>query len=557
MGIAVARPVVTEDRIVVHNPVGYPPRVTHKTAAPRLSSLDGKTIYLIDSRFDDSIDLLRQIQAWFASHMPGVIIKLVSVAGTYSRDDQELWTEVKKNGHAAIIGVGHCSTCAPAVATHAITLETKFGVPTVAIHTSKFDRVVRSVTRVGGLPDAACVFVPQPVMGKSAAELRAYVEGSDPVTGVPVMREIIDALTVGLPVKEGAAQTFDRATPQLVEPDTEEALHALFLNNNWTDKLPIVLPTRERVAAMLAGTTRKPDEIVGRMQPTPNRGLWEYTVEKVAVNAVMAGAKPEYFPVILALAASGATARGSTSSSGAAMAIVNGPIRNEIGMNCGIGAMGPYNHANATIGRAYGLLSQNLQGGSVPGDTFMGSLGNAYTYNSVTFAENEERSPWEPLHVQRGFKADESVVSVFFGCRSTSFGLGLREQFWREHVRDMLMSVDTVTAPTLLLDPITARQFIDRGGFDTKDKLIDFVHETAQMPAARYWDMQLVQNYIYPNATLGVEPLATRLKAGPGELIPMFLKQEINVIVVGGETNGYWQIMGAKNRATVSIDDWR
>ena len=73
-------------------------------------------------------------------------------------------------------------------------------------------------------------------------------------------------------------------------------------------------------------------------------------------------------------------------------------------MNAGIGAMGPYNHANATIGRAYGLLSQNLQGGSVPGETFMGSQGNNYTYNNITFAENEERSPWEPLHVQKGLR---------------------------------------------------------------------------------------------------------------------------------------------------------
>jgi hypothetical protein len=113
------------------------------------------------------------------------------------------------------------------------------------------------------------------------------------------------------------------------------------------------------------------------MQPVEFRAAWEYTVEKVAVNAVMAGAKPEYFPVILALAASQVSARGSTSSSASAMVVVNGPIRHEIGMNSGIGAMGPYNHANATIGRAYGLLSQNLQGGSVPGDTFMGSQGNA------------------------------------------------------------------------------------------------------------------------------------------------------------------------------------
>jgi hypothetical protein len=218
---------------------------------------------------------------------------------------------------------------------------------------------------------------------------------------------------------------FERTTPRLVEPDTEENLQQQFLDNHWTDGLPVVLPTEKRVAAMLAATSRKPDEVVGRMQPTEFRAAWEYTVEKVAVNAVMAGAKPEYFPVILALAASQVTARGSTSSSSSAMVVVNGPIRHEINMNWGTGAMGPYNHANATIGRAYGLLSQNLQGGSEPGVTFMGSQGNSCTYNNVTFAENEERSPWEPLHVQKGYKPTDSAVSIFYGCRSTTFCLGL------------------------------------------------------------------------------------------------------------------------------------
>src|SRR5438552_5141388 len=160
------------------------------------------------------------------------------------------------------------------------------------------------------------------------------------------------------------------------------------------------------------------------MRPSSTRNAWEYTVEKVAVNAVMASARPEYFPVILALAASGASARGSSTSSMAAMAVVNGPIRHELGMNAGIGAMGPYNHANATIGRAWGLLSQNLQGGSEPGQTYLGSQGNNYAYTSITFAENEERSPWTPFHVEHGFAADESAVSPFGGCRSTAFTLG-------------------------------------------------------------------------------------------------------------------------------------
>lgn len=551
--------VKTAPLLTVHNPVGYPPKISRKQPAPRLSGLDGKTIYLIDSKFDDSVELLKQVQAWFSAKMPGVKTELRQMASYYGKDDPALWEEIKANGHAAIIGVGHCSSCAPAVATHAITMETKYAVPTVAIHTDKFVKVVSSVARMGGLQQLPQVFVPQPVMGKSEAELRAYVEGNDPVTGKPVMQEIVNGLTQGLAASAAGEETYARETPRLEEPGTEDDLHALFERNLWTDHLPIVLPTEARVAAMLAGTKRRPEEVVGRMQPTPNRGLWEYTVEKVAVNAVMAGAKPEYFPIILALAATGISARGSTSSSAAVMTVVNGPIRHEAGMNCGVGAMGPYNHANATIGRAYSLLSQNLQGGSVPGQTFMGSLGSNYSYNGITFAENEERSPWEPLHVQKGFDADTSTVTIFHGCRSTTFGLGLRKEHWREHVKDMLLGTDAITAPVLVLDPITARQFIDRGGFDTKAKLIRWLHETAEMPAGRYWDLQLVQNYVHSRATFGESesPKARYIGVPPDTPVRMFEEKDINVVVVGGETNGYWQMMGAHHKATVSVDEWR
>ncbi len=105
--------------------------------------------------------------------------------------------------------------------------------------------------------------------------------------------------------------------------------------------LPIVLPTEARVEAMLKGTSHPPDKVVGRLRPTVFREAWEFTVEKVAVNAVMAGARPEYFPVILALAASGITARSSSTTSFATIPVINGPIRNEIAMNSGIGVMGP------------------------------------------------------------------------------------------------------------------------------------------------------------------------------------------------------------------------
>ena len=436
-------------------------------------------------------------------------------------------------------------------------MESQYGVPTASVQTEVFEEAVKAVAYAKGMPRQRFVFVPMPVMGKSPSELRAYIEGDDPVTSRLVMEEVIEALTKPLSKEDKKKVSFERSTPRFAQPDTEKNLRRLFLENQWTDRLPIVLPTEERVAEMLAGTSHRPDEVVGRMRPTSTREAWEYTVEKVAVNAVMAGAKPEYFPVMLALASTGVSARGSTTSSMAAMVVVNGPIRHELGMNWGTGAMGPYNHANATIGRAYGLLSQNLQGGSEPGRTYLGSQGNNYAYNSITFAENEERSPWEPFHVQHGFRPGDGVVSVFAGCRSTSFSLGLRERHWREHVRNMLRGMNPHNPPILVLDPITARQFLDRGGFDTKEKLIQWLHDSATMPAGVYWDYQLIQNYVYPRALNGEEPYATKLKAAEDEMIPIFRLDDIHVVVVGGETNGYWRIMGGNYRKSVSIDEWR
>src|SRR6185503_12095029 len=321
-----------------------------------------------------------------------------------------------------------------------------------------------------------------------------------------------------------------------VDADTEDNLLRLFEENRWTDYLPIVLPTEERVEAMMAGTSRGRDEIVGSLRPTHYREAWQFTVEKVAVNAVMAGARPEYLPVILALASSGFSARISSTSSMAAMAIVNGPIRNEIGMNSGLGALGPYSHANATIGRAYGLLSQNLQGGSVPGETYMGTLGNWYAYTAC-LPEAEERSPWEPFHVQQGFKPTDSTVSIFFGGWYTHAGQGPRDT-WQSLLIRTLTAVDHYLPPFLVMDPVAARDF-QKLGF-TKQKLIDWCAEHARIPARDYWDNQWIQTLMHPLAVSGVEPYASKLKAKPDELVTLFQPEDINIIVAGGETQGFW-----------------
>lgn len=432
----------------------------------------------------------------------------------------------------------------------------KAGVPTIAIHTHVFARLAKSVATANGMPTARQAFVPQPLVDKSASDLRAYIEGTDPISKRPFMQEIIEGLTLPLNDNDLKGMSFERSNSKLLEPDTEDRLRALFEENNWTDFLPIILPTEERVEAMLRGTSHPRDKIVGRLSPTAFREDWEFDVEKVAVNAVMAGARPEYLPVILAMAASGLTAKSSSTTSFSGIGVVNGPIRHEIGMNVGIGATGPYGHANATIGRAWNLLSQNLQGGSVPGDTYMGSLGNPLSYSFV-FAENEEASPWEPMHLRYGFKPSDSTVTVFRGGRYMSSGFGPREQ-WEEKMLRCLTAADARQSPLVIMDPIVAKLYVDKG-FTTRQHLIDWMAENARLPAREYWNEMWVQTLIHPMAVAGVEPYATNLKAAPDDLIKVYQPQEINIVVTGGQTQGAWRIYeGTRMKnCTVSIDAWR
>jgi hypothetical protein len=429
------------------------------------------------------------------------------------------------------------------------------GVPTVAVHSHVFARLARSVARVNGMATLRQAFVPQPVVGRSPTQLYEYIVGDDPVSGRRFLQEVIDGLAGPPKSEDRDGVSFDRSTPRLLEPAAPEALHARFLEERWTDMLPITLPTEERVQAMLAGTSRGPDEIVGQLRPTLYREFWEFSVEKVAVNAVMAGARPEYLPVILAMCASGETARQSSTSSFAMLGIVNGPIRHELGMNAGIGAFGPYNHANVTIGRAYCLASQNLQGGSVPGETYMGSQGNPYNY-SACVAENEERSPWAPFHTSRGFNATDSVVSLFLGGWYVEHGT-IRDNTWDARFRAQLSATDPYLPPLLACDPIAAHKLRELG-FDTREALCRWLAENSKRPALQLWDHQEMQSLVRPSALLGQEPYASYLNAEPDELVQTYQAEDVNAVVVGGETIGTYKLIGGMMYIEpIRIDEWR
>ena len=208
------------------------------------------------------------------------------------------------------------------------------------------------------------------------------------------------------------------------DEDEQEAMH----ERGWSDGLPLVPPTEERVLRMLDGTSRDPQEVIGLIPPA----LQPATVEKIAINAVMAGCKPEYLPVVLAAVEAvleeGFAMHGvlATTMFVGPVVVVNGPIRRRIGMNARGNVLGQGNRANAAIGRALQLVIRNIGGGR-PQEVDRATLGNPgkYTY---CFAEDEEGSCWEPLSVERGMKPGQSAVTVFAG-----FGLqGMVDQKSRE-----------------------------------------------------------------------------------------------------------------------------
>lgn len=390
-------------------------------------------------------------------------------------------------------------------------------------------------------------------MGMSRDVLRQYVEGSDPITSRPLMQEVIEALTQPLTEREKHPTIVRKPRrPRLLPADASENLYHEFVENGWTDGLPILLPTEERVAEMLSGTDHDRDEIVGRMLITTHQEKMEYSVEKVAAIAVMAGARPEHFPVILALAASQEPSMPSSTTSWGRMMVVNGPIRNEIGMNCGTAALSPFNLANAVIGRAWTLMSINF-GDARAGENFMASFGHNLNYNNMCFGENEELSAFEPFHVQKGFRPDESVVSLFRGWNVLNFGLGPAKEM--AHLISTFGSM--ASSVTFVVDPLVAKK-LRAEGFKTKRDACKWIVENSKVPAGHYWEGQMQSGFAAELAKQGVEPFASWAKLPKdAPIAPRRSPDDINIVVVGGETNPMWITTDFTYTRSVSIDKWR
>jgi len=404
-------------------------------------------------------------------------------------------------------------------------------------------------------------YTPHPVVSMPEETLYEYLESPDPLTGAKVIDEIVAALTKASSVtdsgqavmpSEGAA-----AREEMIGPGTEDDLQRLFYERGWTDGLPIILPTEERVEHMLTGTPRSRDEQVGEIYNHDTKELIRYTVADIAAVAVMAGARPEHLPVILATGAAKISSLTPSTTPFGSMLLVNGPVRNEIGMNSGLAVFSPGNLANAVIGRAWTLMSI-CWGYARPKVTLWSSQGNGFLYNNMCFAENEERSVWTPFHVTKGFQPEESTVSIFKGWFvSNSLHAASKRTVGEEVCLQLSVIPALNSSATIVMDPAVARQLKDTEGFATKQDFSRWISENALIPAGRYWGTDHIDMLVAPIADAGVEPLATWRKAEDNELIPHYNNPDnISIVVAGGETSPVWKTSDYACWNTSSVDYW-
>src|SRR5688572_11999143 len=310
-----------------------------------------------------------------------------------------------------------------------------------------------------------------------------------------------------------------------------------YQERGWTDGLPIVPPTEARVHAFLAATDRDPRQVIGVLPPRQG----EATVEKIAVNAVMAGCRPEYFPVILAAIEALADplfnldSVQATTHPVAPLLVVNGPIAREIGLNAGYNAFGQGTRANVTIGRAVRLVLMNV-GGGLPGSGDRATQGSPAKL-AYCVAENEAESPWEPLHVEAGFDKNTSVVTVF-GCEGphniqdhfSNTGLGVLRTVAGAMGQAGSNNLLGWGWPLLSLGPEHAAT-IARDGYD-KAKVKEFLFEHARFPLARLgreYQQQQIERHGAVDA--------------PGTMLSIVRRAEdISIIVAGGAgKHSCWQ----------------
>ena len=431
------------------------------------------------------------------------------------------------------------------------------GLTAIVIFEDPLDLAIRTARRLGWTGQVAAQEPPYPASRDYglATVPTAVLVGRDGVVAGAVAGWDQRALTALLRAA-GERLGADLATPPeaeplikpgcsskaAIDPDLAAAMSATegadeleeMFERGWTDGLPVVPPTAERVEAMLGG--RDPGASLGLVPPA----MGEATLARVAACAVLAGCRPEYFPVVAAAAravldpAFNLHGQAVTTQPAGQLVVVNGPVREAIGLNSGMGALGPGFRANLTIGRALRLLVC-LTGGAMPGAMDRSTLGQMGKL-SFCIAEDEETSPWEPLHVERGFAAGQSVVTVIGSDaplsisdhRSRTPGDLAYILAWAAASAWSTNWWPLAEPSVFVICPEHAQMFRDAGW--TKQRLRQFMFEAVRRPAG------LLRRG---------ETTPVVHSADPDALVPKWASPEaIVLLVAGGEAGRYSAVLG-------------
>ena len=418
----------------------------------------------------------------------------------------------------------------------------------MVICSTSFITLGRNQLRALGAPDTPIAVIPHPFGLRSRDEVRAIAEAC--------VEEIARLSLGGADATQRDTKTVSTSSRarEIEAPDDVEAFNALAEDRRWSDGLPLVPPTPERVARMLEGTRRAALDVVASVAP----GFGTATVETIAINAVMAGCIPAYLPLVIAAVEAAADKRfnlqgiQATTNPVAPWIIVNGPVARRLGINAGANCLGQGTRANSTIGRALRLVLQNA-GGALPGEMDRATHGQPGKH-TFCCAENESENPWEPLHVERGLESGESAVTVVGAAGTHNFNSHAKD------AGDLLRVIaDSMRFPTsndyhfggqpwIALSPEHA-EIMKRAGLskaDVKRRL----WEQSKMLARRYAAKDYMRVEHTRRAELG--------EIGPDTALPISVTaEEIGIVVAGGPGTHsvYVPTFGQTRAVTRKIDD--
>jgi hypothetical protein len=332
-----------------------------------------------------------------------------------------------------------------------------------------------------------------------------------------------------------------------VNRDAYDEINELFYKRGWTDGLPIVPPTRERVKEMLEGTDLSPDQLIGIVESVRGKA----TVEKIAVNAVMAGCRPEYLPIVITVVEAitdplfNMLGVQTTDESVAPLLIINGPIAKQLNINSSFGLLGPGWQANASIGRAIRLIMNNI-GGGWPGLISQAATGHPGRY-TLCFAENEEGNPWEPLHMELGYEKEINTVTVMRAESIVNVTGGLAELASVMGSLTSAVGIRHGGKVAVIVAPYVAHDLAAKGW--TKKDIKHYLYENGRIPVSQFKKSWGFLNSGMPEWARGFEK--------EGALPAVRSPEDITVLVAGGDLSipqhVYFPTWGGPLRITKEI----